>query len=846
VVVPDPLAPVVTVEENYLVGANEAPDDFPGMAHALEHMAFRGCAGLSADQIAAIYAQLGGSDNADTQQHVTQYFATVPAQDLEVALRLDAACMRDIAASPSEWAQEKGAIEQEVARDHSEATYKLMMRLNADLFRGTPYAHDALGTRASFERTSAPMLKSFAGTWYTPNNAVLVISGDVQAAATIDLVRRIYGSIPSRSLPRRFAVVLKSVKAETFSIDSNLPYTMIAVAYRLPGTDDADAAAVRVLADALASQRAPLYDLVTTGAALDAGFELPETYRRASVGLAVASLPAGADPTSALERVRQTLAEAGRGGVSPDLVEAAKRRAVAAAAFERNSIAGLAALWSETVAAEGRTSPNEDVAAIERVTTADVKRVAREYLGPDRAIVATLVPRAAGEPTESKTAGPQETLTSPPTKPVTLPSWAASALGELRVPRLPSGWTDIRLANGIRLITKPDHTSPTVTLVGSIRHEPALQTPKGEEGVDSVLADLFAYGTTHRGRVAFLTALDDIAASESAGYDFSLSVLAPQFSRGVELLADHLLHPALPQDAFRIVRRQTEAFVAGRERSPDYRADRALTLHLLPAHDPDRREPTAESVRSLTLDDVQAFYARTFRPDLTTIVVIGAIDPHEAQAAIERWFGDWTASGPAPDVTLAPVPVNMAADVSVVDPTIVQASVSLAEEVALNRFDPDYYALQLANHVLGGGFYATRLYHDLRQETGLVYTVQNDLTATRTRSVYAVRFACDPSSVDRATALIQRDLQAMQTADVTDQELDQAKALLLRRIPLSESSESAVADGLVARAQLGLPLNEPERAASRYLALSAADLRAAFARWIRPAGFVRVVQRPSR
>src|ERR1051326_881440 len=89
VIVHDPLAPVVTVEENYLVGANETPQGFPGMAHAQEHMAFRGCHGLTGDQIAAIYAQLGGQGNADTQQNITQYFTTVPAQDLDVALRVD-------------------------------------------------------------------------------------------------------------------------------------------------------------------------------------------------------------------------------------------------------------------------------------------------------------------------------------------------------------------------------------------------------------------------------------------------------------------------------------------------------------------------------------------------------------------------------------------------------------------------------------------------------------------------------------------------------------------------------------------------------------------------------------
>ena len=150
VVIRDALAPVVTVYDNYLVGANETPAGFPGMAHAQEHMAFRGCAGVDADQTAAIYAQLGGDGDADTQQTTTQYFATVPASDLSIALRMDAACMRDIVDSQAEWEQERGAIEQEVAQDLSNPQYKAFARIINDAFAGTPYAHDALGTRASF------------------------------------------------------------------------------------------------------------------------------------------------------------------------------------------------------------------------------------------------------------------------------------------------------------------------------------------------------------------------------------------------------------------------------------------------------------------------------------------------------------------------------------------------------------------------------------------------------------------------------------------------------------------------------------------------------------------------
>jgi len=162
VIVRNSLAPVVTVEMNFLVGGNETPAGFPGMAHAEEHMAFRGCTGMSADQTAAIYAELGGQNNADTQQNITQYFATVPAADLEVALKAQAACLQGVDDSPAQWAEERGAIEQEVARDLSNPTYKFIDRLNQDMFAGTPYAHDPLGTKASFDATTGEMLQSSA------------------------------------------------------------------------------------------------------------------------------------------------------------------------------------------------------------------------------------------------------------------------------------------------------------------------------------------------------------------------------------------------------------------------------------------------------------------------------------------------------------------------------------------------------------------------------------------------------------------------------------------------------------------------------------------------------------
>jgi zinc protease len=845
VLIRNPLAPVVTVEMNFQVGGDETPPGFPGMAHAQEHMAFRGCKGMSADQTAAIYALLGGQNNADTQQNITQYFATVPAADLDVALRAQAACLQGIDDFQQEWAQERGAIEQEVARDLSNPTYKFIDRLNQNMFDGTPYAHDPLGSKTSFDATTGEMLKRFYESWYAPGNAILVIAGDIDPAATLAKVKQLFDSIPNHPMPPRPAVDLKPVKPENFTLDSNLPYVLSFIAYRLPGTDSPDYAAAQVLSDVLSSQRGDLYAMVPAGKALDAEFGLAETYPKASVGYAMVALPSDADSSAAINEVRQILANYAAKGFPEDLVAAAKRSELAAAEFQRNSIPGLADVWSNALAAEGRNSPDEDVEAIRRVTLADVNRVAKQYLVSQNSITATLKPVPSGQPVAEKGFGGAEQVTSAPTKPVQLPEWAASALAQLKVPANYITASDTILPNGIRLIVKADATSPTVTVIGSIRHNSDLQTPPGQEGVSDLLEDLFSYGTQTLDRLAFHKALDDIAANESAGYSFSVKVLKDNFSRGVQLLADNELHPALPAQAFPIVKQQTSQFVAGNLITPEYRTSRALDIALLPTGDPVLREVTPATLAKIRLDQVKQYFTFTFRPDLTTIVVIGDVSPKDAEAVIERWFGDWKAIGPKPNTILPPVPSNKPSASNVPDPEAVQDSVDLSQQLNLNRFDPDYYPLQLGNHVLGGGFYATRLYHDLRQVAGYVYNVDVSLSASETRASYSVTYGCDPQNVSKARALIQRDLDQMRTDEVPADELHQAKALLLRQIPLSESSEDAVAEGLLRRAEIGLPLDEPIRAAETYSKLSAAEVKAAFAKKVRTGDFVQVVRGPA-
>ncbi len=744
-----------------------------------------------------------------------------------------------------EWAHERGAIEQEVSRDLSNPTYKFIDRLNADMFAGTPYAHDPLGTRPSFDATTGAMLSDFYKKWYTPGNAILVIVGDVDPAATIAKVKELFGDISNHPVPEHPAVNLSPVKPETFTLDSNLPYVLGFIAYRMPGTDSPDYAAAQVLADILSSQRADVYGMVPAGKALYATFGMAENYPKASVGYGEIALPAGADATGPINELRQIVEGYAQKGLPQDLFDAAKRDEIASAEFQRNSIPGLASVWSEALTAEGRNSPDDDLQAIKGVTLADVNRVAKQYLVSSNSITATLKPSPSGEAVAAKGFGGGEKMTSAPTKPVLLPPWAAASLSQLKVPADYIVASDTTLPNGLRLIVKTDHTSPTVTVVGTVKNNSDLQTPKGKEGVSDVLDGLYSYGTQTLDRLAFQKALDDIAANESAGFEFSVQVLKDNFSRGVELLADNELHPALPAEAFTVVKDQTSQFVAGNLKSPGYRTSRALDLALLPPNDPVLREVTPATLGTVTLDDVKQYHAATVRPDLTTIVVIGDTTPEEAKAVITKWFGTWKAEGSKPDTTLPAIPVNKASAANVPDPQAVQDSVVLAQQLNLNRFDPDYYPLQLGNHVLGGGFYATRLYHDLRQVAGYVYNVDVSMEASKTRASYTVTYGCDPQNVSKARALVQRDLEQMRTQDVSADELHLAKAMLLRSIPLGESSEEGVAQGLLRRAVIGLPLDEPIVAAKKYYELDAGQIKAAFARHLRLDDFVQVVRGPA-
>jgi zinc protease len=844
VVVRDPLAPVVATSVNYLVGSDEAPPGFPGTAHAQEHMMFRGSPGLTADQLADIGSIMGGNFNANTRESVTQYLFTVPAEDLDVALHIEAIRMRGALDSAGQWQQERGAIEQEVAQDLSDPDYVLYEKMRAEMFAGTPYAHDALGTRPSFNATTARMLQRFYATWYAPNNAVLVIAGDLDLKSTLLEVKRLFGALPSKKLPPRPKVRLGPQRAASFTMTTDQPNGMAMLAVRTPGLDSPDFAALEVLSDVLDSRRFELFGLVPQGKALDADFSL-DPLPRAGIAYATASFAAGQDPKALASSLRSILANVVKHGVPAELVAAAKLQERHAAQFQKNSISGFASDWSDALTLYGVSSPDEELARIEKVSVADVDRVARKYLDLDHAVTAVMLPRGSGKPVPSRGGfGGQESISLGAAKPTKLPTWAAVALRRLSVPPSTLHPEVTRLANGLTLIVQTEDVSHTVSVYGHIRNQPGLEEPRGEEGVGDLLARMFMFGSNQLHRLQFQQALDAIGASEQAGTDFSVQVLPEDLDRGVQLLAQNELDPYLPASAMSIVRGQLAESVAARNESPGFLTRHSLRQALFPKSDPSLRFATPASIRALTPEQVHAYYQKVFRPDLATIVVIGDVTVLQARSAIEKYFGSWHANGPQPATELPQVPLNRTDIVSVPDASRVQDIVVLAQTLPLTRSNPDYYPLELGNAVLGGSFYSTRLSIALRKESGLVYSVDSMLEAGKTRSAYLVEYACDPPNVSKAAAIVRREITDMQRTPVGKEELLRVKELMVRQIPLEESSVDAIAGGMISRVDLGLPLDEPTIAARRYIGIGPAQIEAAFRQWMRPPDLVRVSEGP--
>jgi zinc protease len=849
VIVRNTLAPVVSTDLSYLVGSRDDPPDMPGLAHAQEHMMFRGTKNLSTSELGTIATALGGNFNAQTSELTTQYQFTVPSADLDAVLRIESDRMRGVLDLQSQWQNERGAIEQEVARDEAAPGSDFFTDATAIAYKGTIYEHPGVGTKAAFDALTGPRLKAFWDRWYAPNNAVLVIAGNVDPARTLADVRARFESIPQKTIPAHQAAHFQPLKRTVIRRTTTLAYPLAAVGVRLPGLNSPDFLASFVLQGVLGADRAALHQLGDDGLALEGEWTSMPYAPEAQLGFAIAALSPGSDPDAMVKRLEGIMTDYHDHGVPAELFESTKRRLIADQELSRNSIASLASDWADTIAVDREPSIAYEQELIGRITLADVNRVARQYLDVNHAVIGSLTP-SAGASQSAPPAPAGATRENPLGKqaPVThLPDWGNALVREVTVPSASLAPQQTKLANGMTLIVQPETISDTVFVYGAVKTMPSLEEPMHKEGISRILEGMYPYGTLTQDRQAFQRSLDTIDTTLAGGSSFGAQTTRRNFDRAVTMLAQNELQPRLDQPTLDVVRRRAIDQLETELNSTHSVAVLQAAQKLLPFNDPELRAPTVAGMQGISLDEVKAYYAKTMRPDLATIVVVGNISLPEARASIERAFGGWKAVGPPPNVDLPPVPLNPPGEVKIPLPNINQDYVTLEELIPVSRSAPQYYPLLLGNTVLGGGSLGpeqSRLFRDIRQNAGLVYSIDSQFVSGGARSRFSIEFACAQGNESRIEGLVNDELTQLRKEPIGDFELSLMKASMVRRVTLGEASASEIAQALLNDATSSLPLDQAHIDAQHMLATDAHAIQDAFTSNIHPENFVRTIEGP--
>ncbi|MBV8602969.1 MAG: insulinase family protein, partial [Candidatus Eremiobacteraeota bacterium] len=665
-----------------------------GLAHGLEHMMFRGTPELSGGGLDDVSARLGALVNAQTQNDTTHFYYVLPSDKVELAIRIDADRLAHLSLKESDWKLEKGAVLSEIENDYSQPIFKLYDAVRRAAFPHSPYGLTALGEKADVERSTASDLRKYYEEWYAPNNATLVVTGDVKPDDVFRWAQEYFGPIPARTLPAEGAPALPAPPRDaTVSVKADYPYTVLDLAYRTEGDLDKGTAATNVVASVIDNQRSPFYKaLVESGITL--GYQaFDDTTLHSGTMHVLFVLAPGKTPADARKAFEATLASMRASGVPADLVDAAKRAVAAEAIYARDSISGLGDRYGYAIGV-ARRDPESFDADVAAVTVADANAVLSNQLAT-LGVAGELTPQRPKPGTRggATTSSVSDNFSSrAPSGPIVEPQWVKLALAQpiTNVSKThPAAFT---LPNGLKLYVQEVHANPTVFVAGTIRSSPAFD-PADKVGLGGMTSDLLGYGSKKYDFQAQRKVTDDLAADVSLGQSFSAHGFAKDLEPLLDLIADSIRNPAFPTNYVDLVRTQDLATISQRRNNPDYLASRAFTKLLLPAGDPSLREQTEASIKAISIADLRDYATRYYRPDLARIVVVGDVKPEDVRALVAGKFGDWTADGPKPNPDQKPIPLPKPASAAVPS---VRDDVSVhVGTTTLSRRDPDFYPLFL-------------------------------------------------------------------------------------------------------------------------------------------------------
>jgi zinc protease len=833
-------APVVSFSVWYRVGSRNEHTGITGTSHLLEHMMFKGTKTRAPGEISRTLFINGATFNASTYYDWTNYYETIASDRLEMAMQIESDRMTGSLIDPQQLASEMTVVRSELeGRENSPGTL-LSQAVAAAAFEAHPYQWPVIGWRSDVENVPRSAIYNYYRTHYGPNNATMVIVGDFDTQKTLALVKKYFGAVKPIPTPTPVYTVEPPQRGErrvTVRRAGALP--MVMIGYRTPPAKSADSYALDMLASVLSEGRSSrLYqNLVEKQIATDADASNPSLKDGYLFTLSGTARP-GVTPDRLEKALIDEVERLKQEPVSEAELTRAKNRIAADFIFQNDSVtaqANLLGYWDMTVDWHYVSTYLD---RIRTLTPADLQKVAQKYFNADDRTAGQFIPTAGGGPGGPPPREASARVEKPKqgARPLPLPKPVKTAGFKRNVSRF-------QLANGLKVIVNENHTNPTVALRGSLGAGSVVE-PKDKPGLAGMTAAMLTRGTEKRSALQFATALESVGASLGASADtLATSVVGRAQKKDLDLLldllAEMLRQPTFPAADLERLKGQALAGIEQAKEDPDSLANRAFERAVYPEGSPLRPETledAARAVAGISREDLQSFYREQYGPDRMILVVAGDVKAAELKQQLESRLGSWPKNPNTKPIPTLTVPLQQQAVRQVIPvPDKSETAIIWGHAGELKRSDPDFYAVQVLNMILGGGgALNSRLGNTIRDEQGLAYGVFSFYDASLYPGPFEVQLGTNPANAEKAIKSLVAEIHRVQAQGVTQREVDETVAYLTGRFPQRLETNAGMAEILWVAEFYHLGADYIDKYADYYRAVTVAQVNAAAKKHLHP------------
>ena len=842
----DRKAPVVGVAVWYNVGSKDEPKGQTGFAHLFEHLMFNGSENAPADYFQYL-AEMGATDyNGTTNFDRTNYFQTVPRPALERALWLESDRMGYLlgAVTQGKLDNQRGVVQNEKRQGDNQPGGLVFYELLATLFpEGHPYHHSVIGSMADLDAASMEDVRKWFTDKYGPNNATLVMAGDVSVAEAKALAEKYFGAI-KRGPVNTPAAAEVPVLAENVRkvMKDQVATTRITRYWPGPGITDADLTALNVgtaILGGLASSR--LDEVLVRDEQLAVGVSAGSSnFQRVGLLSVSATAKPGVDLAALEARLDALVAKFIAEGPTEDEVRRAATSGLASTIRGLEQVGGFSGkavtLANGEVLAGDASFYATQLEQLAKVTPAEVKdAMARWMTRPSFTLVlepgardatyqeAASVGAGAANASERDRAAEALIVT------VERPKPAIDTVAKLDFPDIERA----TLKNGMK-VTYARRTTVPATYVAMSFNAGSAADPAAKSGLEGMTMGLFTEGTAKLTGQQIAEASERLGVSIDAGggddrSTFTMSALTANLAPSLDLMRQIMREPAFNPADLERVRTQTITGIRQAMKTPQAIAQRTLTPELFGAGTPYSGVSTVESISSITRDDLVAFKDTWIRPDNGEVFVISDKPLAEIVTALNAAFGDWKA--PAAPKGTKNFAANRVADggriILVNRPNSPQSFIFGAQVTPLDAGDDAFVAFNSANNALGGNFLA-RLNMNLRETKGWSYGVRGGAQARENAVVYGISGGVQADRTgDSVAEMIRETREFLTTKGITAEELERYKANDIGALPGRFETSPAVLGAMQSNALFGRPDDYQEKLADIYTAQTTQALDAA-------------------